>query len=96
MNTQTKQTILAAAVGLAEANSYHSFTRSQVAKRAGCAEGLVNYYYETMAQLRRAVMGEAIRTRSLKIIAQGIAVGDPRTKKIPEELRQAALASLIR
>lgn len=95
MRENKKHLILAAAVYLAEREGFQTFTRDSVAAKAGLAQGAVNYHYTTMAQLRRAVMGEAIRSRNLKIIAQGLAIGDPRAQKAPEELRRAAVSSML-
>jgi AcrR family transcriptional regulator len=90
-----KLAILAAAVAEAKRHGYMNVTRHMIAERAGCTPALVPYYFGTMNELRRAIMSEAIRTRELRIVAQGIADGHPKAKRVPLELRQAALSSLM-
>jgi len=90
-----KTTILAEAVKLAVANGLNGFSRDEVAAAADCATGLVNFHFGTMRNLRRAIVGEAVRTSNLVIIAQALIATDPKTQNLarraPEELRRAAL-----
>ncbi len=88
---QRKQEILDAAMSLAAEHGYRHIQRDLIADRAGCAAGLVNRYYHTMPLLRRALMGEAIRTGNLIIIAQGLVDGDPRARGLDEETKQEAM-----
>jgi AcrR family transcriptional regulator len=87
--------IIGAALRLADDLGVGNLRRDQIAALAGCSAGLVSKHYSTMAQLRRAVMGEAIATRCLSVVAQGLVLGDPRAKAAPEELRRAAAAHLL-
>ncbi len=89
-----RQVILSAALRLAADVGYLRTTREAVATVAGCSPALVSNYFGTMAQMQRAIMGEALRTRNLRVIAQGLAHGDRRASNAPEELREAAAASL--
>lgn len=91
----SKELILRAALYLAEREGFSTFTRDSVAAKAGCAQGLVNHHYGTMQQLRRAVMGEAIRTRNLKVLAQGLALRDRRAMGAPDALKRAAIENLM-
>lgn len=87
--------ILTAAVALASrSGGYLSLTRAAVAARAQCSEGLVSSYFNTMQQMRRAVMRHAVKHEVLSIVAQGLATGDPVARKAPEEVRQKASAAL--
>lgn len=95
ISAATQQQILQAAVELAGIHGYQHFTRNQVAERANVAQGAVHYHYGTMQQLRRAVMGEAVRTRNLKIIAMGLAAGDTRARKAPEDVRRQAVELMM-
>lgn len=95
ISAATRATILKAAIELAVIHGYQQFTRNQVAERAGVAQGAVHYHYNTMAQLRRAVMGEAVRTSNLKIIAMGLAAGDTRARKAPEDVRRKAVELMM-
>lgn len=89
-----RQSILSAALRLAETDGYLRVTRDAVALAAVCSPALVSHLLGTMPQLQRAIMGEALRTRNLRVIAQGLAHGDKRAHNAPAELREAAAASL--
>jgi len=89
-----KAEILDAALCVATHTGFENATREQVAKEAGCAEGLVSNYWGTMKQLRRAIMREAIRTQNLVVIAQGLARGNSNARKAPPELKERAAAQL--
>lgn len=93
--TIRKTQILAAAMELADEDGYANITRDGVAARAKCAMGLVNTYYSTMNELRRAVMSEAIRTKNLSIIAAGIVDKHPKALRASDELKREALASCL-
>lgn len=69
-------------------------TREGIARAAGVSDALVTYHLGTMADLRRAVMREAVRAECLPVIAQGITARDRHALKAAPELRQKALASL--
>jgi AcrR family transcriptional regulator len=90
-----KQSILSAAMTEAKHHGYTNVTREAIAQRATCAPALVSFYFGTMVDLKRAIMSEAIRTRELRIVAQGIADGHPKAKRAPEELRLEALQYLM-
>lgn len=90
-----KDQILKAAVDLSDQMGYESIRRDDVARVAGCSTGLVNRYYATMTQLKRAVIREAIRTERLNIIAQAIVARDPQAQKAPAELIERALEHFL-
>lgn len=94
-DTDKKLHLLACAMTEAKQHGYTNVTRHDIALRASCAPALVPYYFGTMTELRRAIMSEAIRTRELCIIAQGIADGHPKAKRAPDELKREALQSLM-
>jgi AcrR family transcriptional regulator len=94
-NKHDKQTILTAALQLARRHGYTNVTRCQIAALSGCTSTLVPHYFGTMPQLRRAIMGEAIRTRDLTVIAQGLIAKDVRAMNLPDELKREALESLL-
>lgn len=89
-----RQTILTAALAVAASAGYLRTTRDAVASAAGCSPALVSFHLGTMPQMQRAIMGEALRVRNLRIIAQGLAHLDRRALNAPLELREAAAASL--
>jgi len=90
-----KEQILEAAVGIAAEAGLYTIRREDVALKAEVACGLVNRYFGTMNQLRRAVMRHAISNRNLSIIAEGIARRDPQAMKAPDDLRREAINSLV-
>lgn len=94
-DTQRKTELLHAAMIEAKRHGYKNVTRHMIAERACVTPALVPYYFGTMNELRRAIMSEAIRTRELRIVAQGIADGHPKAKRAPEELRREALRLLM-
>jgi AcrR family transcriptional regulator len=89
-----KSEILSAALMLAERHGLHAITRDQIANSADCSTGIVNFHFGTMKQLRRAIVGEAIRVKNLRVIAQALVMGDSRANGIPDELKRAAALSL--
>ena len=89
-----KAHLLAAAVDAADKYGYHKFNRDHIAEFSGTSSTLITAYYNTVTQLKRAVMRSAIKTERLKIIAEGIVTGDPQAKKADPELRVRALLSI--
>lgn len=86
--------ILEFAVQAAREHGYQRITRDDVARRAGVSTGLVTRYFNTMPQLKRAVMRYAVRHEILEIVAQGLAAADPHARKASQELKQRAIATL--
>lgn len=89
-----RQALLTAALQVAESVGYLRVTRDAVAAAAGCSPALVSFHLGTIPQMQRAIMGEALRTRNLRVIAQGLSHGDRRAMNAPLELREAAAGSL--
>ena len=90
-----KEQILTAAIEVAERDGYMHMRRSDVADVAGCATGSVSRYFNTMHQLRRAVMREAVKSSNHRIVAQGLVANDNQAMKAPEEVKQAALSAVM-
>lgn len=86
-----KQQILDAAMIEADEHGYTNITRAGVAERTKCSPALVSFYWGTMKQLHRGIMGEAVKTRHLRILAQGIVAKDSRALGVPDDLRKEAL-----
>ncbi len=86
--------VLDAAVTVASDAGVHALTRVVVAGQAGVSEATVSNALGTMAQVREAVMREAIRRPVLNVLAQGLALGDPIARDAPDDLKQAALATV--
>jgi AcrR family transcriptional regulator len=91
---QRTQQILNAAVRVAKKSGYLNITREAVAAEAGCSIGLVTLRFETMTQLKRAVIRQAVKERVLEVIAQGIVARDTYALRAPEELKKQAVAAL--
>ena len=87
--------VLEAALALANSiNGLERMTRESVAMLAGVATGSVNTAFGTMADLRIAVVEEAIKREVLAVVAQGIAGAYPAALAAPRDLQMRALASL--
>lgn len=91
---ERREQLLRTAVGLAAKGDYTALTRAEIAQAAGCSTALVTHYFETVTQLRRAIIRRAVKDRVLPVIAQGLAKRDPHAKKAPDDLKQAAVKSL--
>ena len=95
--------ILSAAIIIAEKDGYEAITRDTVAIVAGCANGQVNRVFNTMNQLRRAVIRHAVQKLKsnprdktmLQIVGKGIASNESAALTAPKGIKQAALNSLM-
>ena len=83
--------ILNVAIELAKKSGYNNITRNDVADNAGVSMSLINRYFKTMPQLRRAVIRAAVANEVLEIIAQGLVNKDARARKASDELKSRAL-----
>jgi len=90
-----KAEILAAAMGLARERGFNRVLLTDVAKAAGCTHGLVLHYFHAVGQLHRAIMSEALHTGDAAILAQGLAVGNPKALKAPDALKLRAAQHLL-
>lgn len=86
--------IVKAALKEAEKVGFAQVRRKAVAERARCSEALVTHYVGTVPQLQRLIIGEALREGNQRVIAQGIIAKHPRCRKLTEEEKQKALASI--
>lgn len=92
---ERKAAILAAAIEEAKDQGYQWITRDAVAKRAGVGAGSVNVAFGRMVELKRAVLREAVASRIVEIVAQGLADQHPIAKDAPSDLKQEAVALLL-
>jgi len=86
-----KDQILNIAIEMAKTGGYHKISRDSIAQKAGVSQGSVSKSFNTMKQLRRAIMRAAIHQEIPEIVAQGIANQDDQAKKAPPELKKQAL-----
>jgi AcrR family transcriptional regulator len=86
--------ILEAALQLAIEQGYLNITRDKIAAHARVATGSVNYYFETVTNLRNEVMAEAIKREIYSIIAEGLSAGNLVSLSAPEELKNKAVRYL--
>lgn len=89
-----KADILTAALDLAAVMGYQNVTRSAVADKLSISPALVNRHFTTMAQLKRDIMRAAVARPCLHVVAQGMALRDPRAMRASAELKERAANSL--
>lgn len=92
---ERKEEILKAALSLAVEVGYQNIRRDAVAEKAKCATGTVNLHYNTLVQLKRAVMRRAIKDRNDVVIMQGILAKDPESLKLSNEVKTEVCSTLI-
>lgn len=91
---ERRKELLQAALCLAHAVGYQNVTREKLAEAAGCSPSLISASLGTIVQMRRAIMSAAVDARDLRVIAQGLVVGEAKAKSAPAELKAAAAASV--
>lgn len=84
--------LLDVALKLAAANGWRTLTHAAVASAAGVSQGLVVARLGTKAQMLRDVMRAAVRTRTVAVVAEGLALQDRQACKADEGLRALAAA----
>lgn len=94
MRANRTRDILDAALRLAETQGFTSLRRHHIAAEAGRSAAAVNQAFGSMEGLRAAVMRTAIERNMLRIVAQGLAAGDPVAMAAPETLKREALLAL--
>jgi AcrR family transcriptional regulator len=86
-----KQTILKAAIALAETRGYDNVFKRHIATVLGCGMGTINYHYGTMASLRLKVVQEAVRCGNKRIMLQAIAANHPAIRHLTAEQKALSL-----
>lgn len=87
---ERRDEIVSVALNLVALNGLQAVSAAMVAHASGCSVSLVKHYFNTMPQLRRAVMRAAIHQQRVDVLAQGLAVRDRHATRAPAELREAA------
>ncbi len=95
-STLRKEQLINAALDCFEKSDkpFMKVTRGDIAEEAGVSEQLITHHLGTITELRRDIIRHAVLQRRLKIIAQGLAVGDSHARKAPQELKDLAVALL--
>lgn len=88
---RTKE-LTASALQLAERVGWSNLTRDAIATEAGVSGALVTFRLGTMTEAKRKVMRAAVAARSLRVVAEGLAVGDRHARKAPDDLKAEAAA----
>lgn len=94
-NLYTKDSVIDAALTLARSVGYLHMTCEAIARRVGCSRGEVSHLLGTMTQLRRTVVRHAVKRRDLPVIAQALVAKDPHVQGVDEDLKTAALQSVL-
>jgi AcrR family transcriptional regulator len=89
--TERKKLLLYTAIDLSVRFGYKYLTRTKVAKKAGVTDALINHYFGTMKNLKKAVLREAIDKEIIPVVAQGLALRDPLALKISKTLKDKTL-----
>lgn len=90
----TKDTILDAALTMAEEIGLHAVTRHGIAKRVGVSYGTIYNHLGGMPETRTEIIKHAVTKRNLRVLAEGIISKHPDALSAPLALKQEALLSL--
>jgi AcrR family transcriptional regulator len=91
----TQGVILDTAFDIAKAKGLSKVYRRDVAKISKFAEGTINLHFNTMDELRDAVVTKAIEEKELTIISDALVNKHPLSANMPLELKREALNSLV-
>lgn len=89
-----KQEILTVGVKLAEEIGFAQITRDKVGTISGISSPLIQHYFLSMAQFKKAVMREAILVKSLEVVMQGLVLHHPDAMAADEDLKKDAINNL--
>lgn len=82
-----RKELLAAAVRLAATRGYTKVSRADIAAACNVSEALVSHHFGTMLAFRRALMRHAVASGNARVVAQGLADGNPYAKRADHDLR---------
>jgi AcrR family transcriptional regulator len=92
---RTAEDIIIAAIKMAEDVGYENVRRERLGRELGLSPSLVNKYYRTMDQFKRAIMRRAVKEGNATIVMQGLVARDPHARKASDELKAAAIATVV-
>jgi len=87
--------IMSAALTLSERVGYTHVTRDALAAALLVSPALISRHFGTMVQLRRAIMSAAVARSNLKVIAQGLALGDSKARNVSVDVKEQAVRGLL-
>lgn len=93
--TTDREVVLTAALSLAKIHGYTKVTRESVAEMTGYSPASISKHFGTMIKFRRAIMSAAMVRRDLSVLAQGLALGDPKARSAPDDVKRAAVESIL-
>lgn len=92
---ERRNQLLVIACKLAEINHFRHVTRRGIAEAAKTSTGNVSRVFGTMEQMRTDLIEYAIKHNQLIVVAQAIIDKHPSVKNINENVKIAALKSVI-
>lgn len=90
-----KEQVIAAALRVAAKHGYLQMQRDDIADEAGVSGVRVSQLFGTMTKLRRVVMRHAVKNENHEVIAQGLVARDRHAMNASEEVKKAALDSIL-
>lgn len=86
-----RERILQAGLMAAEQIGYSQITRAEVAQRAEVSESLVQYHFNSVHELKKEILAQAIRDENLPILAQALGSLDPDVLDAPVSIQARVL-----
>lgn len=91
---ERKEQLLEAGLKVAEKSHYMFIQSQDIADLCGVSYGTLFRYFPKMARYRKALLRRAIKEQNLAVIVQGMIVNDPLVRKVPDEIKGAAVEGL--
>lgn len=89
-----KEQILNTAITLSIEKGYQQLTRRSVANRMQCASALINHYFQSIENLRQAVLLTAIEKEIIPILAENYVKWGRETAELPQQLKEKVIRYL--
>lgn len=90
-----KERLLTEGAKFAKRRGYRTMTILDITRAAGVSYSVVNLYFGSIKNFKRAIMKHAVEIEDLDIIAEGLTAKDGSLRVIPPELRQRAAIHLL-
>ena len=92
--TERRDQLIQVGLRIASDNGYIRLSHGEVANAAKCSKGLVVKHFPTLEKLHSAVVGAAVYSKDLRVIAEALVYRHPMALHCPEQLRRQAIDSL--